>query len=45
MVNLDALANYGGAAVANPLEYELISELFPSASSAMDDLLEVMANG
>lgn len=45
LVGAEALADYGGAAVANEVEYRLMREFFPSATATLDDLLEVMANG
>lgn len=45
LVGAEAFANYGGAAVANEVEYQLMREFFPSTTSTLDDLLEVMANG
>ena len=40
----ESFANYVGSAIANPVEYELIRDLFPTSSAAMDELLEVIAN-
>ena len=41
----ECLADYGGSAVCNVVEYKLMKELFPDACATMDELLGVMANG
>ena len=43
-VGTECLANYGGSAVTNPVEYRAIKRFFPRASGTLDDLLEAMAN-
>ncbi|MBQ9043838.1 MAG: hypothetical protein IJ111_13615 [Eggerthellaceae bacterium] len=43
-IGTECIANYGGSAVANPVEYEAIKRFFPRASGTLDKLLEAMAN-
>lgn len=43
-VQTEFLANYGGSAVCNPVEYELMRELFPTSCGTMDEIIEAMAN-
>ena len=43
-VGTECLANYGGSALCNEIEYEAIRHYFPRATRTLDDLLEAMAN-
>ena len=44
MPSVEALADYAGSAVGNRVEWELMRELFPQATYAMDGLLEAILN-
>ena len=44
MPSVEALADYAGSAVGNRVEWELMRELFPQATHAMDGLLEAILN-
>lgn len=44
MPSVEALADYAGSAVGNGVEWELMRELFPQATHAMDGLLEAISD-
>lgn len=43
-IGTECLANYGGAAVCNEVEYRAIKQMFPRTAGVLDDLLEAMAS-
>ena len=44
MPSIEALADYAGSAIGNEIEWDLMRELFPQATHAMDALLEAILN-